>query len=261
MTITFIGTGAADWDWEGMPPGTRRSTATLVGDSCLIDAGPTVMKGLAGAGADPRAVADIVVTHSHQDHFRRETVAAISAAREGDVRVWAAPEALQALGGIPCEKRPLCSGARFECGDVRFTALPSNHATANACEQTYHFLVEEGSAAVLYALDGAWILARAQDMLGKSLSGRKLDAVIWDATCGPSPAGWRYAAHNDLSMVDAMKVALAASSVTSADTIHILDHIARTLWPVDAGERSAIAARHGCLLAEDGMSVNLPKEA
>ena len=31
MKLTFIGTGAADWDWAGNPPGTRGSTATLVG--------------------------------------------------------------------------------------------------------------------------------------------------------------------------------------------------------------------------------------
>lgn len=261
MTITFIGTGAADWDWGAMPPGTRGSTATLVGGSCLIDAGPTVMRGLAEAGVDPGAIADIVVTHSHQDHFRPETIAALSDARGGNLRVWAAPEAIQALGGIQCDKRPLCAGARFECGDLRYTALPSNHATGNIREQTFHFLIEDGQTTILYALDGAWILAKAQDILGRTLAGRKLDAVIWDATCGPSPAGWRYAAHNDLAMIDAMRADMEDASMTDAGTVHVLDHIARTLWPTDADERNATASRHGCILAEDGMSVNITMEA
>ena len=81
MKLTFIGTGAADWDWQNMPPGTRGSTATPIGKSCLIDAGPTVASSLSRVGAKLSQIAHVVVTHSHSDHFQPATIAAIAKAR------------------------------------------------------------------------------------------------------------------------------------------------------------------------------------
>ncbi len=240
-----------------MPPGTRGSTATLVGRQCLIDAGPTVMALLGRAGANPAQIAHVVVTHSHQDHFRPATIAAISEARSGKLAVWASPQALSALEGIPCVRREVSPGLRFQCGRLVFTALPSNHQTGDMREETFNYLVESGGRTVFYALDGAWMLAKAKSLLSKALDGRALDAVVWDATCGPVLRDWRFADHNDLAMIDAMRDCMLKAGLVAQATVHVFDHVARTLWPAEAKARAAVAAEYGGVLAEDGAVLNV----
>ena len=257
MRLTFVGTGAVDWDWSAFPPGTRGSTATLVNGACLIDAGPTVIDGLARCGADAAQIADVVITHSHGDHLHPETLAALAAARGGRLTVWASPEALAALEGVPCERRELRPGLRFACGDLAFRALPSNHATQNADEETFHYFIEGSGATLLYALDGAWMRTRARTLLADALGGRALDAVVWDATCGGTLHDWRFAEHNDLAMVDALRAALRGAGLVSEETVHVFDHVARTLWPATPEERATLAASYGGLLAEDGLTLDI----
>ena len=257
MKLTFLGTGAADWDWQVMPPGTRGSTATLVGKSCLIDAGPTVVASLDKFGAKPTQISHVVITHSHADHFQPATLAAIAAARKGKLTVWAAPQALSMLEGIPCVKCEIAVRAQFKCGRLTFTALPSNHQTQCPDEETFNFLVESGGKTLLYGLDGAWMLAKAKSLLAKALDGRALDAVVWDATCGPTLNDWRFAEHNDLAMIAAMRKSMLGAKLVSPATRHVFNHIARTLWPADALARSAIAKEYGGILAEDGQSLSI----
>ncbi len=257
MKLTFIGTGAADWDWQNFPPGTRGSTATLIGRACLIDAGPTVIDALARCGVSLARIAHVVITHSHPDHFRPSTIAAIAFARHGRLTVWAPPQALEALGETPCERRPVLPGAHFTCGRLAFTALPSNHQTQDPDEETLHYLVESGQRTLLYALDGAWMLAKARSLLTKTLAGRPLDAVVWDATCGATLHDGRFAEHNDLAMIDALRASMLKVGLVSDATRHVFDHVARTLWPADPAARSALAAKYGGLLAEDGASLDL----
>ena len=235
-----------------MPPGTRGSAATLIGKSCLIDAGPTVASSLTRSGVKLSQVAHVVITHSHDDHFQPATISAIAAARKGKLTVWAAPQALCMLEGIPCVKNEVTASAQFKCGRLTFTALPSNHQTTIPEEETFNYLVESGGKTLLYALDGAWMLAKAKNRLGKALNDRALDAVVWDATCGPTLHDWRFAEHNDLSMIAAMRKSMLVAKLVSPDTRHVFDHLARTLWPTDASARAAIAAEYGGTLAEDG---------
>jgi phosphoribosyl 1,2-cyclic phosphate phosphodiesterase len=255
MKLTFAGTGAADWDWANMPPGTRGSTATLVNGVCLIDAGPTVPGALRRCGVDLSEISDVVVTHSHYDHFVPQTIAALAAARQGRLEVWATPQTLAKLNDVPCGRREVLPGMRFACSGLEFTALPSNHMTADMTEETLHYLVEADGATLLYALDGAWMLAKAKNLLSKALGGSALDAVVWDATCGPTLNDWRFAEHNDLAMIDAMRKSMLGAELVSPETKHVFNHLARTLWPTDASARATLAAEYGGIIAEDGMSL------
>lgn len=257
MELTFIGTGAADWNWHNMPPGTLGSSATLIGRSCLIDAGPTVVHFLDTFGVKLSQIVHVVITHSHSDHFQPSAIAAIAKARRGRLTVWASPQALAAIQDLPCVRQPVLPGMSFKCGRLIFTALPSNHQTSFPDEQNLNYMVESGGKSLLYALDGAWMLAKARSLLTKALGGRTLDAIVWDATCGPTLNDWRFAEHNDLAMIDAMRKSMLGAKLVSSSTKHIFDHIARTLWPADAATRAAIAAEYGGILAEDGQAIRL----
>ncbi len=252
MRLTFLGTGAADWDWRNMPPDTRGSTATLIGKSCLIDAGPTVIRALADAGVKPSQIAHAVITHSHSDHLQHASIAALAEARRGKLDVWASPQALAVLEGIPCIRHEVAAGKTFKCGRLTFTALPANHQTLHLDEEPLNYFVESGGKTLLYALDGAWMLAKARNLLTKALGGRKLDAVLWDATCGPTLHDWRFAEHNDLSMIDAMRKSMLGAGLVSPTTRHVFDHLARTLWPEEPAARAVLESAYGGILAEDG---------
>ena len=254
MRLTFLGTGAADWDWINMPPNTRGSTTTLIGKSCLIDAGPTMIRALADADVKPAQISHVVITHSHSDHLQHASIAALAKARHGKLTVWASPQALAVLEGITCIRHEVAPGTTFKCGRLTFTALPANHQTAHLDEESLNYFIESGGKTLLYALDGAWLLAKARSLLSKALGERKLDAVIWDATCGPTLYNWRFAEHNDLAMINAMRKSMLGAGLVSPTTRHVFDHLARTLWPTDASVRAALAAEYGGIIAEDGMS-------
>ena len=76
MKLLFLGTGAADWDIKSpeRQEGFRRYTSTLVDGSLLIDPGPCVLEALQTFGADRSKIKYIINTHSHSDHYNKETV-------------------------------------------------------------------------------------------------------------------------------------------------------------------------------------------
>ena len=98
MELLFLGTGAADW--KGPDPKTgemRRNTAALLDGRVLIDCGPDVPEALAAFGGDATRVSDVLLTHSHGDHFSLDTLRHLADAR-GDgprLRLWAHPAALK----------------------------------------------------------------------------------------------------------------------------------------------------------------------
>ena len=84
-----------------------------------------------------------------------------------------------------------------------------------------------------------------------------LDMIIWDATSGTHLNDWRFADHNDLAMIQHMRESLANRGLVNEKTVHIFNHIARTLWPDTASERKKAADKYCGFLAEDGGSIEL----
>lgn len=254
MKLKFLGTGAADhcWDRYG-DPDVRGSCQTLVDDSILIDAGATGRESLERFNIDPGSLTDLIITHSHSDHFRPEAVREIAEARKGQTPlvVHAAPEVLLRLD---CRYVPhlLEPGDIFEARGVTFTALPANHQCEDAREQPFHYLIEKDGRTVLYALDGAWLTTGERKLIGS----RKLDLIVWDATVAES-GDWRSFEHNDLGMIDMMTAALRNTGTIDGDTWTVLNHMARTLWP-EGRAAEELAAAHGHILAYDGMEIYFP---
>jgi phosphoribosyl 1,2-cyclic phosphate phosphodiesterase len=259
LVIRTLGTGASDHDWARLgEPGVRGSAGTLVDGRILIDCGYTGLANLTRAGVAPGAVTDLLITHSHGDHFQADEIGKVIEARgpgQPPLTVWAAPQALEALEKkIPGRYagRPLAPGVAFEVGRCRVTALPANHALADLAERALHFLFETPCGTLLYALDGAWMLKEARQLIGK----RRLDMIIWDATMAKS-GDVRIFEHNDLAMIGLMMQSLQATGCAGAKTVCVLDHIARTLWPADLREAERLAAERGWVLAADGLALEL----
>lgn len=256
MKLTFVGTGAADWNWQDFPPGTRGATSTLLNASCLFDFGTGTMRNLDKAGVKASSIRDLVVTHSHPDHFRPDCVAELAGASKRKLRVWAFERTLADIPDGICEKHPLQKRDVFTAGGCKITVLPGNHFTRPG-DESFHYLVEQKGVKLLYALDGAWMMAEEKRILAAALNGAALDAIIWDATRGATPADYRFADHNNLQMIDQLREGMVGCGLATDATLHVFDHIAQTLWPRTSAARLRLAQRHGGLLAEDGTGMEI----
>ena len=182
MKNTFLGTGAADWRMAEHReiPGFRRNAAALIDDCLLIDPGPDVPDALETFGKDGGRVRYVLNTHRHKDHYCAKTFSLFR-----DAAFY-----------------PLKAGECVSFGKYTVRALAANHATAKAA---VHFLITDGERTLFYGLDGAWLL-QAEVMAIKT---HGVDLAVLDATLGEATGDERVFEHNDLTMVRALKAALA----------------------------------------------------
>lgn len=255
MNIHFIGTGAADWDWTlPLASGVRGSTSTLLDGHILIDAGPTVLSQMEQQGIKPGDITDILITHSHSDHFNPAIIEAIAAApRTEKLRIYSTEQALKRINDT-VEKIQLVFAQEFTIRELKFLPLPANHALTDITENAFHFLIDTpDSKRLLYALDGGWMMSATRTLLKFD----HIDMIIWDATSGNCFNDWRFADHNELAMIRNMRIGMVPLELINDNTIHVFDHIARTLWPESAQERAKLAEEFQGILAEDGMKMTL----
>lgn len=223
MKITFLGTGAADWNRQEHStwPGFRRNASALIDGVLLIDPGPDVPDALKTFGIDSKGIQYIINTHKHEDHYNEDTLRQLP---------WA-------------EFRELNAGDRCQIGPYQIQALAANHGT---CEKAIHFIISDGEKNLFYGLDGAWLLYEEYRAIRKA----GIDLAVMDATIGES-GDFRIFEHNDLNMVLEMKKTLAPWVRRWCIT-----HMARTLH-TDHATLSATMAEHGVETAYDGCTLTV----
>ena len=247
-SLQILGTagGRPEYALFGQPGGSGNSSALLNG-CVLFDTGPTVFRALEMIGAE-KSVKEILITHSHWDHFNVDVVQQLSEVNPG-VCVSANAVVLDQLPRS-IRKRELKPGMSFEAQSCRFSALPANHAIVDHPEETpLHYLCETPSGNCLYALDGAWMTTLAKRIIEKT----QLKVIVWDATCG-SDDDWRMFEHNTPGMLILMRDAFREMGVVNDETRHLLSHLARAqLWNPQAEKRVTDA---GFEIAYDGLTVD-----
>lgn len=248
MKLTFLGTGAADYDWKNYgAENILGSTMTLLGDHILLDCGPTATRAMKRFNVKINDIHAIVNTHSHSDHFNVDEVRKIANGRKIDF--YGSRNACNQVADF-CNVHPLNFGRKFKTGGFKFLTLPANHAVSNLKEETFNYVISDGEKNILYALDTAWMLTKARLLIGKT----HLDAIIHDATMS-NPDDWRIFEHSDPVMIAAIRRVLLKTNVIDENTKVYFDHRARTLWPADTAAQQAIAERENALLAIDGETV------
>ena len=246
-TVLFLGTGAADWK-----PGQDRAYASaLVDGHALIDCGRGIPGAMGGFDVSPAAITDVLITHTHGDHFDADAVGDLARIREGaqPLRLWAERAA---FGEIPeiegVEPHPIEIAKPFDVGCFRVTPLQANHTVEGSEETALHYLFETEACSFLYATDGAWLLKPTWQHLRQA----QLDAIIWDATIGDVEGDWRIFEHNSLDMIRVMAKTLRRQGVLKPAAKIVLTHMARTLHP-DHEELERTLIPEGLLPAYDGM--------
>ena len=224
MKITFLGTGAADWNFQKHRDieGFRRNSSLLIDDCLLIDPGADVPDALQSFHKSYDKIKYIINTHRHSDHYSEETVCCLSKARF----------------------YPMNAGDVQTVGGYTVTALRANHST---CDDAVHFIISDGNKNIFYGLDGAWLMYGEVTAIKES----GVDLAILDATVGDVPGDYRIFEHNNLNMVIEIK-----ESLDQYVGRWMISHMARTLHT----SHSELAERmrpFGIEVAFDGCEIEL----
>ena len=263
-TVLFLGTGAADWpgEYEATVASAecgdvRGMSALLLGERVLVDCGPTVVDAMLIHGADPVAVTDVLITHTHGDHLAAASLEYLVTSHRGPepLRIWVesgAAGCMPELEGV--EVRAIDVGDVLQVEGFEVTALAANHMVGDP-ERPLHYLLRAGGQTLLYATDGAWMLKETWLRLREE----KLDVIIWDATNGDTQGDWRIFEHNSVDMIRTMMQTLRREGVVNPGVRVLLTHMARTLC-APHGEMARSLEPEGLIPAYDGMRFELRAE-
>ena len=261
MQLTFLGTCAADVDREAIQavcpdrfdPDHRRYAAALLDGHILIDCGPTVPEAMRILGADPQAVTDLIITHTHEDHFDRGSLDIVVGNRQEPLRIWCELNACARVSGVPGTRLgPLMAGQPVQLDTLTRTPLAANHRVEETPETPLHYLIEKNGRRLFYGCDGGWLLT---DTFA-ALVGRQIDLFVFDGTVGDYEGDERLASHNSIPMIRMMLKSMRPLGVFAPDGRIYLSHLARTLHRPHA-ETQEILARDGMYAAFDGLSLEV----
>ncbi|MHB9034930.1 MAG: MBL fold metallo-hydrolase [Anaerolineae bacterium] len=260
--LLFLGSGAADWPPLAanapfpQPGAYRQNAALLVDGRILVDGGPYIMAGLASFHIEPAEICDLLITHSHSDHYNAAQVRALADyKRSAPLRIWypaGARLSLASYQGI--ELHPLRPGEYALPRGYQVLALAANHWVEATDETALMYLFDSPACRWLYATDGSWFMVRTWRRL---CAEPPLDALIIDATLGDVEGDWRIFEHNSLAMVRQIAHVMRNKGLLKPDSRVVLTHLARETH-LSPPERSRLDSTEGWLTAYDGLELEIP---
>ncbi len=288
MKITYIGTAAS----EGLPAlfcqcpictearknmgkEFRGRAGICVNDKLLVDFPPDIYHGAAKAGVNLAEVEDIVVTHSHEDHF---TPYELSTRREPVYCKRTAPGKLHVYGNMStgAKLNSYVPGAAdghgeshglvfdyaksFEpietAADVTVTMLPADHDKHQECRMM--FIVENATGKTfLYAHDTGLFPEETVEFL----KGKRCDLISLDCTnvlLGDENDRNHMGIRADIRM----RQILLDNGTADENTQFIVHHFSHNGFIPDGKvcpqpEFEKMAADHGFMMSYDGMKVEI----
>ncbi|MBO4327434.1 MAG: hypothetical protein J5950_09195 [Clostridia bacterium] len=278
MKLTFLGTGAADWDINAYTPEAefRRFSSALVNDDLLIDPGPHILHFAKCAGKLDifDNVRNVIVTHTHQDHFCPQITQLLCSG--GRAKLWGDEACMRALRdalgddaaakidfeAIPVSQDPYC------IGKYQIWSLFSNHE-GNYWDEITRLYVIEGvdpapelpggalpvadSRMLFYGCDSAWLPTRSWNVI----KNMPIDAMVMELTCGETaPNDWRIFEHNTLEMLKLMLETFRKYNYFTPEVKFYTSHMARTLHTSHAQLEETLRPL-GVTPAFDGMVIDI----
>lgn len=253
MELLFLGTGAADFlpslqdkDRFTVDKNIRRCTMTLLDQTTLIDCGPHLMDALQIHKVNQEKIQNVLVTHSHSDHFRADSLQALALGRETPLHVWHNEElSMPEVENVVFH--PMHIGAACQIDKWQVTPLRANHMMG-----AVHFDITDGEKTMFYGCDGAWLLLDTYNYM----KDKQYDLMIMDATVGDYEGDFRMAEHNSIPMIRSMLKSFHTVKIATEKTKIVLDHLARTLHKPHE-ETCRIVEKDGFIVAYDGMTMQL----
>lgn len=254
MKLTFLGTGAADWPKVRESEFHRYLSSALVNDDLLIDPGPCIFSFQADMGRPLfTGVKNVILTHSHGDHYNAGTLLALCEA--GPITFYATAEVAQVVPKSPnLTYVPITPFVPFTVGDYEIMPVPSSHSTSIPEETPVNYVITQGNKCLFYGLDGAWIPNKSYHAL-KTFA---FDAMVFDCTSGEVDGEFRIFEHNTIPMLEYLlhHMRLAFPTMFKPGCKLIATHMARTLHGTHE-ETAARLAKFGMLAAYDGFEAEI----
>lgn len=250
--LLFLGTGAADWIIEERNGFFRRNSAALIDNKIMIDCGLHIFDFCDEYGNKELydSVTDILITHSHDDHYRKESVLKI--AENKKIRVMCDAFTKKDIGKHEnIEFIDLKLFKEVDLDGYKVIPLLANHDMVIDEENiACHYIVENPyGKKMFYGLDGAWFLRPSWEEMKK----HKFDVMVFDTTCGDNH-DWRIFEHNTIPMLREMVLEINANKMLSEDGILVASHLARTLH-LPHEQTAEILEKFGMICAYDGLTI------
>lgn len=257
MKLHFLGTGAADWNIAKRADGIewRRFSSTLIDDSLLVDPGPHIFD-FAGQSSLPNlfdSLTDIIVTHSHGDHFNAESALRLSAGGR-NCRVWGDPACLRKLKAklgedMNIDFRRVFPGERFWAGKYEILPVRANHGTEDNDETPLNYVISRGGKTMFYGLDTGWLPYKTW----LAIKNIRFDCMTLELTMGDiTPGDDRIFSHTSIPMLKIMLETFRKQGCAPAGCKIIVSHLARYLH-TDHASTAASLAPLGVDVAYDGL--------
>ena len=259
--LLFLGSGAADWPpfEDGAPfpqPFVYRSNASLLVDGhILIDCGPKTMTRLSALGCQAEQITDLMITHSHSDHYDADQVYALSdLPRPKPLRIWyPAGVELRLSSFKHVELYALHPGDVAIPRGYSVLALAANHPVRTTSEIPLAYLFDNEICRWLYATDGAWFNAHSWRRFCDEPA---INALIIDCTLGEVVGDWRVFEHNSLAMVKQIVAVMRHNGLFAPAAQVVLTHLAKETH-LPHLELARQVAAEGLTVAFDGMELDI----
>ena len=260
MKLTFLGTGAAiciRTPNSEIKEGQLRCSSVLMDENILVDVPFQAFDYAVELGIDVSKVTDVFLTHSHDDHFQKGTLAAFAKKAKAKLNFWCHKGAIENLelsaeDAAAVNIYPIEIMDKWETGGVKVTALPANHITRGS-EQPLHYVFEKDGKSVFYGCDGGWFMARTWEYMRKL----KLDAVVLDATVGDDAGNFRIGTHNSIPMLKIINAALLHNGIMDENGKRIASHIAPSVYKMTRAEIESALSVLGMIAAYDGFEIEI----
>jgi len=265
--FTFAGTGAADWpihndsfyknySVQRRERVEQRKFSCACYRSLLIDCGLGTFGLLNEVRQELSALTDVVITHSHPDHFDAAELSMLcEKLAPAKLTIWGAKELQPQLPSCAnLSYRQVECFVPFTTGKLRITALPSNHWVADTDEQTVNYLIEDTQEdkTIFYGLDGAWLPIQSW----RHLMHYKFDLFVLECTSGRDEMDMRAFIHNNTQMVRLLVGAIRHHKLLKPTGQIYVSHIAYTLHDSHEALQKELDVM-GVKVAFDGLSIEI----
>ena len=269
MKLTYFGTAAA----EGFPAvfcncdyckearliggkNIRTRAQALVNDDLLIDLNADTYWHFLACGIQGDTVRDLLITHSHSDHFYPEEMERHQAPFAHEMRVpilnvYSGKEVCEVIDGFSklrhIRTHHLTPYTPTQVGKYIVTALPARHIET---EEAYIYMIE-GDSVLLYAHDTGYFYDGVFDYIRENRI--RFDLVSYDCTNVDIEISDR-GGHMGLPNIRRVDERLAEMGAVDADTVRVINHFSHNARPIQSVLEEKVK-NDGYLVAYDGMRV------
>ena len=256
MNLRFIGTGTIGSARikNKLSRDYRRFSTLLIGERILIDPSADIFEFeenfmLTGLY---REVTDVLITHSHLDHFSISAIEQLASKHR--INVFCDGTLKGSLTGLPnVHTAAISPFSLFSAAGCEILPLPANHRTENPAETPYNFAIQDADKTLFYGIDGGWLNADAWQVLGKL----KPSCFVLECALGTGGYSPMCIYHNNFDMVLKIKSIIESAGAYADGAKFIISHIPSGKKAATHEEISALAAEHGIKAAYDGYFVSI----